>query len=155
MQVAVNCVVSINFTLQNDKGELLDASPKEAPLVYLHGGEGIIPALEACLAGKAIGEEFGLTIAPEEAFGPHQAELIVKIPRTSLPADLEPAPGMQVQAEDQQSGTARVLTVIDVSGDSVTLDANHPLAGMTLRFEGTIHDVRSATQAEIDEGRPL
>lgn len=155
MEVAANCVVSINFTLQNDKGELLDSSSEGVPLVYLHGADGIIPALEAGLAGKAVGDAFSVTISPDQGFGAREAELIVDVPRGNFPEGQELAPGMQFQAEDPNSGDTRLLTITVVGEDSVTVDANHPLAGMTLSFEGTVHDVRAATQAELSEGRPL
>jgi FKBP-type peptidyl-prolyl cis-trans isomerase SlyD len=154
MEVAANCVVSINFTLQNDKGELLDSSPDEAPLVYLHGADGIIPALEQTLAGKAIGDAFSVTIAPEQAFGPHQEDLVVEVPRGNFPEGQELSPGMQFQAQDPDSSDSRILTITLVSDETVTVDANHPLAGMTLCFEGTVHDVRAATPEEIDHGHP-
>lgn len=155
MEVAANCVVSINFTLQNDKGELLDSSSQGAPLVYLHGADGIIPALETGLAGKAAGDAFSVTIAPEHGFGDREDELIVDVPRGNFPAGQELAPGMQFQAEDPNSGDTRLLTITVVGEDSVTVDANHPLAGMTLCFEGTVHEVRAATDDELNEGRPL
>ena len=155
MEVASNCVVSINFTLQNDKGELLDSSSEGSPLVYLHGVEGIIPALEADLAGKTAGEEFSVTITPEQGFGDRDDGLIVDVPRGNFPEGQELSPGMQFQAEDPNSGDTRLLTITVIGDDSVTVDANHPLAGMTLSFEGTVHDVRAATEDELSEGRPL
>lgn len=155
MEVASNCVVSINFTLQNDKGELLDSSSEGTPLVYLHGVEGIIPALEQNLAGKAAGDAFSVTIKPDEGFGPRDDGLIVDVPRGNFPEDQELSPGMQFQAEDPNSGDTRLLTITVIGDDSVTVDANHPLAGMILCFEGTVHEVRSATEEELSEGRPL
>ena len=155
MEVASNCVVSINFTLQNDKGELLDSSSEGSPLVYLHGVEGIIPALEEDLAGKTAGEEFSVTITPEQGFGDRDDGLIVDVPRGNFPEGQELSPGMQFQAEDPNSGDTRLLTITVIGDDSVTVDANHPLAGMTLCFEGTVHDVRAATEDELSEGRPL
>ncbi len=154
MEVTEKCVVSINFTLQNDKGELLDSSSEGTPLVYLHGADGIIPALEQGLAGKAVGDAFSVTIAPDDGFGQREDGLIVDVPRGNFPADQELSPGMQFQAEDPNSGDARLLTITVVGDDSITVDANHPLAGMTLCFEGTVHEVRAATQEELEHGHP-
>ena len=77
------------------------------------------------------------------------------VPRGNFPEGQELSPGMQFQAEDPNSGDTRLLTITVIGDDSVTVDANHPLAGMTLCFEGTVHDVRAATEDELSEGRPL
>jgi len=153
-EVAANCVVSINFTLRDDKGDILDASPAGEPLVYLHGAEAIIPALENALAGKAVGEEFSVTVEPADAFGDRQEDMVVSVPRSSFPVEQELEPGMQFQAEDPDSGETRLLLISAVDADNVTVDTNHPLAGITLSFQGNVHEVRTATEAEIAEGSP-
>lgn len=155
MEVAAQTVVSINFTLQNDKGELLDSSPDGAPLVYLHGADGIIPALEQDLAGKATGDGFSVTITPEEGFGHREDGLVVDVPRANFPEGQELSVGMQFQAQDPEGSQTRLLTITVLGDETVTVDANHPLAGMTLCFEGTVDGVRAATAEEISEGRPL
>jgi FKBP-type peptidyl-prolyl cis-trans isomerase SlyD len=155
MEVAAERVVSINFSLENDKGELLDSSPSDEPLVYLHGAEGILPALEHSLDGKSAGEEFSVTITPDEGFGEHDKSLIVQVPRENFPDGQDLQVGMQFQAQDPDGSDSRILTITVVGEESVTVDANHPLAGMTLTFTGTVNDVRAATPAEIDQGRPL
>ena len=155
MEVAADRVVSINFSLENDKGELLDSSPSDAPLVYLHGAEGILPALEQSLDGKSAGDEFSVTITPDEGFGEHDKSLIVQVPRENFPDGQDLQVGMQFQAQDPDGSDSRILTITVVGAESVTVDANHPLAGMILTFTGTVNDVREATPAEIDQGRPL
>jgi FKBP-type peptidyl-prolyl cis-trans isomerase SlyD len=155
MEVAAERIVSINFSLENDKGELLDSSPSDAPLVYLHGAERILPALEQSLDGKSAGDEFSVTITPDEGFGEHDKTLIVQVPRENFPDGQDLQVGMQFQAQDPDGSDSRILTITVVGEESVTVDANHPLAGMTLTFTGTVNDVRPATPAEIDEGRPL
>ena len=153
-EVADNCVVSINFTLKDDKGDVLDASPAGEPLVYLHGAQGIIPALEAGLVGKVVGESFSITIDPANGFGDRQEDLIVSVPRNNFPEGQELAVGMQFLAQDPESGDTRLLVITEVSEETVTVDTNHPLAGTTLCFEGSVHEVRAATQDEIDQGHP-
>jgi FKBP-type peptidyl-prolyl cis-trans isomerase SlyD len=153
-EVAANCVVSINFTLRDDKGDVLDASPADEPLVYLHGAEGIIPALEAGLVGKTVGEEFSITLEPADAFGDRQEDMVVSVPRSSFPAEQELQVGMQFQAEDPDSGDTRLLLIAEVGADTVTVDTNHPLAGITLSFQGNVHEVRTATEEEIAQGAP-
>ena len=155
MEVAAETVVSINFTLQNDKGELLDSSPDGAPLVYLHGTDGIIPALEDNLAGKSEGDAFTVTITPDEGFGARQDGLVVDVPRSNFPEGQALEVGMQFQAQDPNSEQTQLLTITVIGDETITVDANHPLAGMTLCFEGTVDNVRAATAKEIEEGRPL
>jgi FKBP-type peptidyl-prolyl cis-trans isomerase SlyD len=150
MLIGENCVVSINYTLKNDSGAVMDESPEGEPLVYLHGAAGIIPGLENELTGKTAGAEFQVTIKPEEAYGEHQPHLIQQVPRSAFPEDMELAEGMQFQA--QTEGGPMPVTITGVSDDLITVDGNHPLAGLTLHFTGSIADVRDATEEELQHG---
>ncbi|WP_101759834.1 peptidylprolyl isomerase [Oceanicoccus sp. KOV_DT_Chl] len=150
MLIGQNSVVSIQYTLTNDKGEVMDQSQAGEPLIYLHGADGIIPGLENELTGKVAGAAFKVTIKPEEAYGDHIAEMVQQVPRSAFPADAEIQPGMQFNA-DSPNGPMTVM-VTEVSDDTVTVDGNHPLAGFTLHFEGTIEDVRQATDEELEHG---
>jgi FKBP-type peptidyl-prolyl cis-trans isomerase SlyD len=146
MNIENERVVSINYILKNSDGSIIDQSPEGEPLTYLHGAQGIIPGLESELAGKTVGEDFDVTIPPIDAYGEHRAEAVQEVPRTQFPPDLDIQPGMQftMNGADQPS----VATVKAVSPESVTLDANHPLAGLTLHFTGSIVEVREATEDE-------
>ncbi|CAG0938011.1 FKBP-type peptidyl-prolyl cis-trans isomerase SlyD [Gammaproteobacteria bacterium] len=153
MQIADRCVVSLEYRLSNDRGELLDSSPAGEPLDYLHGAEGILPLLEQALAGRSAGERFDITITPEEGFGEREARLIEVVPRAAIAHADQITLGMQVDREgDATDGTPPrryVVTALDET--TVTLDANHPLAGQTLRFEGQVVAVRAATAEELGE----
>ncbi len=149
MMIGKDCVVSINYTLTNDSGETLDQSPEGQPLLYLHGADGIIPGLEKELAGKAIGADFKVTIAPEEGYGEHQPHLVQEAPKEAF-GEHTPEVGMQFTANTEQGEIPVRVTAI--SDATITVDANHPLAGMTLNFEGNIADVRMATAEELDHG---
>ncbi len=150
MLIGKDSVVSIQYTLSNDSGEVIDQSQEGEPLVYLHGAAGIIPGLEKELAGKVAGDDFSVTIAPEEAYGDHHPEMIQEVPRASFPADVDIQAGMQFNAESPQG--AQTVVVKQVTADTVTVDGNHPLAGLTLNFKGKIDDVRQATAEELDHG---
>lgn len=150
MLVGPNCVVSIYYTLTDDDGEVMDQSPEGQPLSYLHGAAGIIPGLENELTGKVAGDDFKVTINPEEAYGPHHPEMVQELPRTSFPEGMEIQPGMQFTAQSNNGPVTVVVTRVE--GDSVTVDANHPLAGKILHFEGKIDSVRDATPEELDHG---
>ncbi len=150
MLIGPNCVVGICYTLTDDHGEVLDQSPEGQPLSYLHGAAGIIPGLEKELAGKLAGDEFNIHITPTEAYGEYQPEMVRELPRTALPADIDLQPGMQLTGQTHNGPL--MLTVTAVEGDQVTVDANHPLAGKTLHFEGTVEFVREATADELNHG---
>lgn len=150
MLVGPNCVVSIYYTLTNDQGEVMDQSPEGQPLSYLHGAAGIIPGLEKELTGKVAGDDFNVTIVPEEAYGEHREDLVQAVPRESFPTDVAIETGMRFNA--QTSNGQITVTVTDMDEATITVDANHPLAGKTLHFEGKVDTVREATEEEINHG---
>lgn len=153
MKIDNNCVVSLHYTLTNDEGVELDSSSGRDPLEYLHGGQGIIPGLEQELAGREIGDKFVVTIKPEDAYGLSSPDLISKVPREQFPQDQEIKPGTQFQAQNQ-NGETKVVTVTSVDEQTVTVDANHPLAGQVLHFDVSIENIREATEEEIAHGHP-
>jgi len=155
MKVAKNRVVSINFTLTSDQGEHLDASVEGTPLIYLHGGAGIVPGLERELEGKDIGETFSVTIEPADGFGESSPELMQTVPMTLFPDPSQIKPGVQIQGSGADGGADKNFVVREVTDGFVVLDGNHPLAGLTLCFEGSVHEVRDATDEEIRQGSPL
>ncbi|HET9959490.1 MAG TPA: peptidylprolyl isomerase [Polyangiaceae bacterium] len=149
MQIANEKVITIDYTLTDEAGEVLDSSSDDGPLSYLHGFGNIVPGLEAALEGKAKGDSVQVTVAPEEGYGKRDEALVQSLPRNRFP-DGEIEVGMQFHAEAQ--GASRVLTVVAVDEKAVTIDANHPLAGRTLSFDVTVRDVRDATAEELEHG---
>ncbi|MEZ5565461.1 MAG: peptidylprolyl isomerase [Gammaproteobacteria bacterium] len=147
MQIANNCIVSLQYELTNDRGELLDRSPDNTPLVYLHGAAGILPALEAELTGKTSGDHFDLRVAPQDGFGDCRVDLINQVPREALAHIENLTVGMQIQGQNESG--SRQFAVVAVDDDSVTLDGNHPLAGMNLRFEGQVVGVQAVTDDDM------
>jgi FKBP-type peptidyl-prolyl cis-trans isomerase SlyD len=150
MQIAKGKVVSMDYTLTDDAGEMLDTSKGGTPLVYLHGIGGIIPGLERGLEGRSTGDNVQVKVAPEDAYGLHQDALIESVPRSAFRGVEKIEPGMTFQAA--QNGQTRVVTVVGVDQDTVRVDANHPLAGKTLYFDVTIVEVRDATPEELQHG---
>ena len=150
MQITKQLVASIEYTLTDDSGEVIDTSKERGPMAYLHGTGGLIPGLEAELEGKQAGDEFKVRIAPEKGYGLRNDEMVQDIPRTDLPADLDIQPGMQFQTQSP-TGMA-VVTVVAVNGDQVKMDGNHPLAGVALNFEVKIVEVREPTAEELEHG---
>ncbi|UCF31080.1 MAG: peptidylprolyl isomerase [bacterium] len=152
MKAGKGKVVSIEYTLRDDQGEVIDTSEGREPLDYIHGAGNIIQGLENSLEGREAGESFTVSIPPEEAYGSRDDSLLHYVERRFLDVEGEIEVGMQFQAQAEH-GTV-ILTVANVEGDSITLDQNHPLAGSTLYFEVEVVGVREATAEELEHGHP-
>ena len=150
MQIAPNTVVTMTYTLTNAEGQVLDQADASHPFVYMQGAHNIIPGLEQALAGKQAGDTAVVTVQPEDAYGEYNEQLTQQVPRQmfgNVPED-QLVVGAQFQA--QTNGGVEIITIADVDGDMITIDANHPLAGETLTFDVRILDVRAATPEEIE-----
>jgi len=150
MQIAARTVVNFHYTLSNDTGEVLDSSQGGDPLTYLHGAGNIVAGLETALEGRGVGDSFKVRVAPEEGYGVHQAQLVQDVPRSAFAGVEKVQAGMQFQA-DTPEGVQNV-TVARVTGDSVTVDGNHPLAGQHLNFAIEVTAVRLASVEELSHG---
>ncbi|MGB0514058.1 MAG: FKBP-type peptidyl-prolyl cis-trans isomerase [Wenzhouxiangellaceae bacterium] len=151
MQAAANTVVTIDYTLTGNDGEVIDTSEGRGPLTYLHGHGNIIPGLENALEGKGEGEELSVQVEPEEGYGPHRDELVQKVSMEAFSGMDKVEPGMRFNAESAQGPL--VVKVTEIDGDQVTIDANHELAGQQLNFAVTVRDVREATEQELEAGQ--
>ena len=148
MLIAANKAVSIDYTLTNDAGEVIDSSAGGAPLVYLHGAGNIIPGLEKALEGKQGGDQIQVTIEPQDAYGEYSAELVATLNRAMFEGVDELEVGMQFHASGPD-GSMQIVTIRDIDGDDVTVDGNHPLAGQRLNFKVKVVGVRDASEEEI------
>lgn len=151
LMIGDNMVASIHYTLTNNAGEILDSSEGAEPLSYLHGAGNLIPGLERELLGKTSGATLQVTIAPGDAYGEIQPELVQIVPAGAFQGVENVEPGMAFEAQDPQ-GNARRVVVKSVDDDQVTIDANHPLAGVELNFDVQVVEVRDATSEEIAHG---
>lgn len=145
MTVEKDKMVSIDYTLKDKDGQIIDTSKNSGPLDYIHGRGYLISGLEKELEGKNPGDTFTTVIPPEEGYGTYDESLVVKVPRDQFDAEVEIQPGMQFQAS-----VGQIVTVTKVEGDEITIDANHQLAGKTLYFEVTVASVRDATPEELN-----
>lgn len=151
MKVEKNAVVSLVYELTDAGGALLEKNSE--PISYLHGGyDGIFPLVEEALQGKESGDKFTVSMEPDDAFGEYEHELVRTESRELFPADV--AVGMQFEggAEGADDEDYMLYTVTEVTDDEVTVDGNHPLAGKTLTFSGSITDVRAASDEELAHG---
>src|SRR5690554_2510404 len=151
MLIANQHVVSIDYTLSNDAGEVLDSSNGAEPLVYLHGAGNIIAGLENALAGKKVNDELEVSIEPEDAYGEYSAELITTLGREMFEGVDELQVGMQFHASAPDGGM-QIVTIREIDGDDVIIDGNHPLAGQQLNFKVKVVDIRAASEDEIAHG---
>src|SRR6187399_399407 len=151
MQIEADMVVSIEYTLTNDDGEILDDNEGAGPLHYLHGHGNIVEGLEAALAGHSVGDTLNVTVSPEQGYGVRDDELVFDVPKTDLPEDIDPEVGMRLGMVSEDGDTVPVW-VRSVAADSVELDANHELAGETLHFAVKVLEIRRSTAEELPHG---
>ncbi len=150
MEIRENTVVSIDYVLTDAAGEVLDRSEEGSPLAYLQGASNIIPGLEKALVGCNAGDSKPVEVAPAEAYGEYDDDLVQVVSRDLFEDADALEPGMRFQA-NSDSGSL-VVTVTEINDNGVTVDGNHPLAGQTLNFDVTVTDVREATAEEIEHG---
>lgn len=150
MQIAPQKVVSIEYTLKDAEGTVLDSSEGREPLAYLHGAGNIVVGLEKALEGKAAGDNLEVQLSPEEAYGPRDDKAIRNVPTRKLSPDRKVAVGNRYRLMTSEG--ALVVTVLSVKGDYAMVDGNHPLAGMSLNFSVKVVDVRDATAEELAHG---
>lgn len=150
MLIDKDTVVSLHFfKLTNQEGEVIDES--STPVSYLHGGYGgMFPSVELALQGKEVGYSLSLLMEPEETFGEYDGELVRVESRNAFPDNVQK--GMQFEGNSNDSEDQLIYTVIDVTEDVVVVDGNHPFAGIALKFECSVMEVRAATLEEISHG---
>lgn len=153
MQIRKETVVTIEFTLTDDEGIVLDSTDDREAHAFIHGRGDIFEGLEEALLGHDSGEQLKITLPPEEGFGPVQEDLIKQVSTEYFKKAKEITPGMQFKTEKE--GEEVVVTVVDVDEEKglVTIDANHPLAKSSLHFDLVIVGVRKAAAAELRTGQ--
>jgi FKBP-type peptidyl-prolyl cis-trans isomerase SlyD len=151
MRVAARTVVTLDYTLKNKQGEVLDSSDGSEPLSYLHGADQIVPGLERELEGLDVGAEKDVVVQPADGYGEIDQDARFSVPRASFPSDI--VEGDALVGEDDE-GNAMPVRVVEIQGDTVLVDANHPLAGEVLHFHVAVREVRVATEEELAHGHP-
>lgn len=148
MEIGPNTIVTMDYTLRLDSGEVVDSSEGNDPLVFQFGRGQIIPGLERELAGLKMGDQKEVRVAPEEAYGSRQLRGVHQIPLDRFPKDITPAVGMRLTVRGPQ-GEEVPFTIAAIADGQATLDFNHPLAGETLTFSVMVRDVRPALEGRI------
>lgn len=150
MPIEARKVVTLNYTLTDNEGNVIDQST-DSSFAYLHGASNIIPGLESALAGKSAGDSLNVSVEPSEAYGERDPEKTQSVPRNMFPEDTEIEVGMQFHAQGP-GGETLVVTIAGIEGDTITVDGNHPLAGIPLNFAVEVIEVRDASEEELDHG---
>ncbi len=140
-----NKYVEMSYTLKDTNGVVIDSSPNYA---YIHGQGLIIPGLEKKLDGKKEGDEITVTIPAAEAYGQYNPELRFEVEKSQIEGADRFEEGMFVYGQDGEH--YHIFRVVAISPDTITLDGNHPLAGMDLVYEIKVLQVRDATQEDFD-----
>lgn len=150
MQIGKNKVATITYTLTDNSGTVIDKATSDAPFAFIQGIGNIIPGLEKALEGKAAGDTLSVTIEPAEGYGERDDALTQVLSKEMFEGVDEVKTGMQFHAQTNHGMS--IVTVTHVEGDQVTIDGNHPLAGVVLNFDVAVLDVRDATEDELDHG---
>ncbi len=150
MQIADQKVVTIDYTLTDNEGRVIDKS-SDGSFAYLHGASNIIPGLENALAGKSAGDELTVSVSPDQGYGMRDEAMMQQVPKSMFEDASQIAVGTQFHAQGP-NGEVLVVTVKDVQDEHVVVDANHPLAGVDLNFDVKVVDVRDASEEEVAHG---
>ena len=146
-------VVLFHYTLKNGEGAVIDSSDGADPLFYLHGAGNIVAGLEEELAGKVVGAKMSVVVPPEKGYGVRGGPGPQPVDQSAFPPEVGLEVGMQFVAE-APDGSPLTLWVTAVEDGQVLVDANHPLAGVTLHFDVEVSAIRAATEEELAHGHP-
>ena len=130
----VGDTVTVHYTGRLDDGTVFDSSVNRDPLQFTIGQGELIPGFEQAVVGMSPGESKTETIPFERAYGPYREEMVIEVDRQQIPSEIEPAVGQQLQVREE-TGAVIPVVITDVTDESITLDANHPLAGEELTFD--------------------
>ncbi len=151
MQVAKDKVVTIEYTLTDVEGRVVDTTDNGEPLSFIQGRGNLFPAIEAAIAGHEMGARLSIVLESEQAYGHRNENLIRKVPRDHVNIQGKLEVGLRLQRRD--GSKIAPITVVGFDDDSVTLDANNPLAGATLCVDLVIVEIRDAVEVELKSGK--
>lgn len=151
MQIAKDLVATIDYTLKDDDGNVMDTSEGTPGLAYIHGAMNIIPGLEKALEGKSVGDSVSVSIPPEEAYGFRDDEKIQNVPKEMFEGSDEIEIGREYYGVSPD-GHPVSFRVLEIQEEEVKIDGNHPMADLTLHFDVNITDIREATTEELSHG---
>ena len=146
-----NQVVTMNFTLKDDSGNVLDSTKENYPFSFISGANQVLPKLEEKIGEMIIGSKKDLVLAPEDGYGVYQQDAVRTIKKSEFPEDIELDKGMGFIAKSPQGKDVQFF-IKEIEGENITVDFNHPLAGKTLHFDLELLNLRDATAEELNHG---
>lgn len=151
MPIGANKVVTLNYKLSDDKGNLIQTTKDNGPFVYLSGKNQILPKLEEAIDGMLIGGKKNIELSSSEAYGDYDEKAVQQVKKDAFPEGSNLEAGMEYMAQSPE-GHPVPFVIKEVKDEDVTIDFNHPLAGRNLNFDVELVDVRDATAEELDHG---
>ncbi|HAR95992.1 MAG TPA: peptidylprolyl isomerase [Deltaproteobacteria bacterium] len=149
MKIETNKVVTVHYTLFNDKNEMMESSHDSQPLTFMQGSGMLIKGFETAVEGKSENDRLSFNVQPEDGYGEFNDELVFELPKERLAEIQGLEVGMGLRMETPNG--AMIVRVAGIDDQKVSLDGNHPLAGVPLRFDVEVLEVRDATREELDE----
>lgn len=156
MKISANKYVTLTYDLnvgEDDERELMEQATDERPLEFIFGTNSMLDAFEKQIDGLSEGDTFSFSLTPDEAYGEYDEEKIIELPKNIFEVDGKIDEEMLVEGNTlpmmDSNGNRLMGAVVSVSDEVVTMDFNHPLAGETMHFEGTVKGVREASAEEI------
>jgi FKBP-type peptidyl-prolyl cis-trans isomerase SlyD len=150
MKIAENKVVVLHYAVSDSDDTLIDSSYDHSPLSVIQGSHYLIPGLEEALTDHVTGDKFEVEVTAEQAYGQRFDEYVQTVPKAMFESVEDLAVGSQLRATTDDG--EQTVIVIDVTDDEITVDGNHPLAGIDLKFDVEILEVRDATEDELAHG---
>ena len=151
MAITQNKVVTMNFTLTDDYGNVLDSTDTGGSFSYISGGNMVLPKLEEAVNGMLIGTKKSLKLNAADGYGNYNEDALQVVGKENFPEDFVLEVGMEYIASNPD-GVQMPFTITKVDGEEITIDFNHPLAGINLNFNIELVDVRDATAEELNHG---
>ncbi|HQF41358.1 MAG TPA: peptidylprolyl isomerase [Ignavibacteriaceae bacterium] len=151
MPIEANKVVTLNFTLTDDAGNVLDSTDQGGSFSYISGRGMVLPKLEEAVSVMMIGTKKQLKLEAADAYGNYNDQIVQVVGKENFPEDFVLEVGMEYMASNPE-GVQMPFTITEVNGDEITIDFNHPFAGMNLNFDLELLDVRDATAEELAHG---
>jgi len=151
MAIGANKVVTLNYKLSDDQGNIIQTTNKNEPFVYLSGNNQILPKLEEAVSGMLIGGKKNIELNSSDAYGDYDEKAVQQVKKEEFPEGANLEAGMEYMAHSPD-GKPIAFVIREVHDEEVTIDFNHPLAGKNLNFDVELIDVRDATKEELEHG---
>lgn len=149
--VGTNKVIGLIYTLKDTDGELIEERASDDPLMFIQGADQLLPGVEKAIAGQKVGYKTEVRLTAAEAYGDYDDSLVAEVDRGDFPKEMEIQVGMKFETEGPD-GEMLLVEVVEIEGETIVVDGNHPLAGVDLHFILEVKSVREATEEEIEHG---